>query len=140
VPIDSRHFKNIRKAVFWVSFAGPAANLVLVIISAFFLGTLYARVSTDFYFFAPLEQLLIQSVLINLMLAIFNLLPLPPLDGSKMVSCFLSYEMIRRYEILSQYSFMIFLVLIFTGALNYIFYPGRVVGMALINFFYRVMV
>ena len=53
-----------------------------------------------------------QSVMINFMLATFNLIPLPPLDGSKMVTSFLNYNAMRKYEVLAQYSFFIFLILI----------------------------
>ncbi|MEI8346594.1 MAG: site-2 protease family protein [Pseudomonadota bacterium] len=138
VPIDSRHFKNVRQAIFWVSFAGPLANILLAIISAFFLGTAAAKLSEDFYFFTPLIQILTQSVFINIMLATFNLIPIPPLDGSNMVSSFLPYNMMRRYESLGQYALLFFLVLMFTNAWSYILAPGQAFGYGLIHFFYGV--
>ena len=48
VPVNSRNFKNIRKAIFWVSFAGPIANIILFIISAFLLSVMVTKFSPDF--------------------------------------------------------------------------------------------
>jgi Zn-dependent protease len=65
----------------------------------------------------------IASVTVNYALAIFNLIPLPPLDGSKMVQSFLSYDATRKYEAVSQYSFFILMGLMWTGALSVLGYP-----------------
>ncbi|MBI3534699.1 MAG: site-2 protease family protein [Deltaproteobacteria bacterium] len=63
------------------------------------------------------------SISLNYALAIFNLIPLPPLDGSKMVESFLSYETARKYEAISQYSFFILLGLLWIGAFQMLTYP-----------------
>ena len=59
----------------------------------------------------------------NLLLCTFNLIPLPPLDGSKVVESFLSFEAARKYEAVAKYSFFILMALLLTGALNVLSYP-----------------
>jgi Zn-dependent protease len=58
------------------------------------------------------------SILLNFWLAAFNLLPLPPLDGSKVVESFLSYNATRQYEKIAPYSFFILMALLLSGALT----------------------
>ena len=76
---------------------------------------------------------------INIVLAIFNLIPFPPLDGSKMISAFMDYNMLRKYETLTTYSFPIMIVLMWTGALGYIIGPFIMLGNGLFHFFISVM-
>ena len=112
VPVDSRNFKNHRKAMFWVSFAGPGANLILGTLSAFIYAFVATQVSQGFSYYAVILQMLSYSIFINFLLAFFNLIPLPPLDGSKMVASFLKGSALRKYEELARYTPMIFLVII----------------------------
>jgi len=135
VPIDARHFKNVRKAVFWVSFAGPIANLVLVVLSAFFLVLFVNFVPKDFYLFLPIAQMLRFSVDINVLFAVFNLIPFPPLDGSRMVSTFLNYNQSRVYESWERYSFLFFMALWITNGFSYILAPAMMLGDGVVNMF-----
>jgi Zn-dependent protease len=128
VPVDPRKFKNIKSAIFWVSFAGPGANIILMIVSAMLLAFVAVKVSPTFYFYDVLVPMLQQSVMINIVLAVFNLIPFPPLDGSKMVSTFLDYETARKYEGLQRYSFVFLLLLWFTPVLQYLMTPAVMVG------------
>jgi Zn-dependent protease len=109
VPVDVRNFKNMRKAIFWVSFAGPLSNLILGSISAFLLAFMATQVSPDFEFFSPIMQMLRYSVLINFLIATFNLLPLPPLDGYRMLGSVLRGEALRIHGEVIRYSFPIFM-------------------------------
>jgi Zn-dependent protease len=124
VPVNSRYFKNIRKAVFWVSFAGPLSNILFAFFASFFLGIWITKVPQDFYFYEQFAQVVKQAVVINMVLGVFNLIPFPPLDGSKMVSSFLSYNALQKYEQLANYTFLFFIVLMFSGALGYIIAPA----------------
>jgi Zn-dependent protease len=139
VPVDPRRFKNVRSGVFWVSFAGPLANIILAVISAFLLALMVTWIPSDFYFHAPFREMLKNSLMINLVLAVFNLIPFPPLDGSKMVSTFLDYEAARRYEDLQRFSFVFILILWFTNIFSYLMMPAMTFGNGLVNFFIRIL-
>jgi Zn-dependent protease len=139
VPVDARRFKNVRAGMFWVSFAGPLMNIALGTISALLIAVLATKIGEGFYFFKPFIQMLQQSVMINFILAAFNLIPLPPLDGSKMVTSFLNYNAMRKYEMLANYSFLIFLVLMFTNVISYLLTPAVMFGNSLIYFFMNLL-
>jgi Zn-dependent protease len=79
----------------------------------------------DFYLYEPLLAMSYVSISLNYALGIFNLIPLPPLDGSKVIESFLPVAAARKYEKLAQYSFFILLALLFTGALSVLGYPIR---------------
>lgn len=125
VPINPARFSSYRKGLFWVSFAGPGMNFFIALVSATIFWILRVTVSQEFYLYEPLINMLYISVSLNFALGIFNLLPLPPLDGSKMIESFLSYNAARKYEMLSQYSFYILIGLMITGAFAILHYPIR---------------
>jgi Zn-dependent protease len=139
VPVDARYFKNIRQGIFWVSFAGPIANIVLAIVSAFFLAVMIVMVPQDLYLYDSFFMMLRWSVMINIILAVFNLIPFPPLDGSKMVSTFLDYEQARKYEELQRFSFLFIIILIMTPIFSYIISPALAVGQWGITLFIRLL-
>jgi Zn-dependent protease len=112
VPVNSRNFKNVKSGVFWVSFAGPLANLALGIVSAF-LFVISVKHIGSYALKDSLEAMLKFSISINFILMGFNLIPLPPLDGSRMVASFLKGEALRKYEAFARYTPMIFLAAIF---------------------------
>lgn len=124
VPIDPRNFKNFRKGLFWVSFAGPLANIVLGFLFAMVFVLFRTQVSSSFVFYEPFTAMLYTLVGINFVLAIFNLIPIPPLDGAKMVESFLNYEQMRKFVVIEQYAFYILLFLMFSGALRLFLFPA----------------
>lgn len=130
VPVDIRNFKKLRSGIFWVSFAGPLSNLLIGTFSALILAVIATQVSSDWAYYTISIRILRYSVFINFILAFFNLIPLPPLDGSKMISSFLKGESLYKYERLAQYTPMIFLavmVLSFMGihTLGYVLLPAQ---------------
>tara|TARA_X000000950_G_C13766908_1_gene599261 strand:- start:165 stop:827 length:663 start_codon:yes stop_codon:yes gene_type:complete len=135
VPVDSRHFKNYRKSIFWVSFAGPLANIILMTLSALFLAILRTKISPSFFLYEEFTQMLIWSVYINIFLAVFNLIPFPPLDGSRMLSSFLSYENQIKFEGLQSYSFLFFIVLWTTNVFSYLLIPAQKIGWGMVGAF-----
>ena len=134
VPIDSRNFKkNHKSAIFWVSFAGPLSNLIIGMVSSFLFAVVVTQVSPEFGFKNELMMMLRYSILINFILAAFNLIPLPPLDGSRMVSSMLSYNAQQKYDSFAQYTPMIFfgtMVLSFMGipTFHYLMLPVTEMG------------
>ncbi len=112
VPVDIRNFKDYRKGIFWVSFAGPLANFTLGIASSLLYAIVATQVPQNFSYFAIILEMLNYSIIINFILGTFNLIPLPPLDGSKMVASFLKGEAARKYEDLARFTPMIFLGII----------------------------
>lgn len=112
VPIEVRNFKKIRSGIFWVSFAGPLSNLILGTISAIILAIVATKVPSDWEFYMISIRMLRFSVFINFILAFFNLIPLPPLDGSKMVSSFLKGRALYKYESFAQYTPVIFIAVL----------------------------
>lgn len=111
VPVDVRRFKNFRKGIFWVSFAGPLTNFILGTISALLFAVVAVFLNSDFAYYEIILRMLKYSILINFVLGSFNLIPLPPLDGSRMVASFLKGEALRKYEQLARFTPMIFLVI-----------------------------
>jgi Zn-dependent protease len=139
VPVDSRRFKNIRSGIFWVSFAGPLANILLMIISAILFAIMATKVSATFSFHQVFSEMLKQSIWINVLLAVFNLIPFPPLDGAKMVSAMLDYNKARKFEELQRFSFVFIFILILTPALNYIMAPAIWFSNLLVNIFIHLL-
>ncbi len=123
VPINPSRFTKYRPALFWVSLAGPGMNFLLALISAVVFCSIQTWVPQSFYLYEPLTAMSYVSVSLNYALGIFNLIPLPPLDGSKMIEAFLPHEVARKYESISQYSFFILLALLLSGAISVLSYP-----------------
>jgi Zn-dependent protease len=126
VPVNPGYFKNPRQGMIWVSLAGPAANLILAVISAVIMKQLIGPISHiqgSHFFIQPLLYMAYVSIQINIGLAIFNLLPIPPLDGSKVLMGLLPRDLAIRYAALERYGFIILLVLVFTGVTGRIIVP-----------------
>jgi Zn-dependent protease len=133
VPIETRNFKKYRTGLFWVSFAGALSNLLMGTLSALLLAFIATRVSSDWDYFSISLQMLKYSVHINFILAFFNLIPLPPLDGSKMVSAFLKGPTLYKYESLARYTpifFLLVMALSFMGihTIGYLLAPAQMLA------------
>lgn len=118
VPVDTRNFKKPAANMAWVALAGPAANLLMAIGWAFLtkLGTVMYESSPDMAQFIIYSG--IAGVSINLILMVLNLIPIPPLDGSRVLSAFLPKPLAWQYNRLEPYGFFILLGLLFFGILT----------------------
>lgn len=110
VPIDTYNLKNPRKDSALISIAGPSANLILAIISSILL---YLLKYFDLSFLFIIGPILVSIIRVNVVLGVFNLLPIPPLDGFKIVGGILSEEKSHEWYSLERYGFIFLLLLIF---------------------------
>jgi Zn-dependent protease len=112
VPVKFGQLRNPRWDMIWVAIAGPAMNIALAIVSAILLRIALTQGLTDE---SPFVRVLMSSVYLNAILAVFNMLPLPPLDGSKVVAPFLPIELARPYLALERFGMLILLLLVFVA-------------------------
>jgi Zn-dependent protease len=129
-PVNPLKWRNKNTANVMVSIAGIGANLILAI-SGFAIfkallefGVVNSRNISD-GLIKPVVIFFSYLIMLNVSLAIFNLLPFPPLDGSKVLATFLPASFEPVLEVLEQYGFLILLVLLYMGVIGAIMYPFR---------------
>lgn len=121
VPIDSRYYKNRKLGIIVVSLAGPFANFLIGFISCLLYFTIVFNPFSNARLMGFILEILKYSMHMNVGLMIFNLIPIPPLDGSKVLLEFLPYRargFFYRYE---RYSSLILLLLVYMGTLTPVF-------------------
>lgn len=129
VPVNPRYFRNPLKDMIWVALAGPGANLLTAIASSLLAQLLvFLAVWIPKPILFPLFQMVGASIWINIILAIFNLLPIPPLDGSKVLMGLLPPRQAAAFAKLEPFGFIILLALFYTGILQKIL--GPITGLA----------
>ncbi len=129
VPVNPNFFRDPKKGMMLVAMAGPATNLAIALVLSALLflagGILPAFLSRTFAYVS----------VINVMLMVFNLIPIPPLDGSRIVTNFLKGKALWNYMKLERFGMFIVFGLLFTGVISSILYPAmnmavRVLGLA----------
>ncbi len=113
VPIDPRYFRHPDRDMALSSLAGPASNLLVAAVAGLILRLLALLGVTGFF-----VQLAAYFVLFNLILCFFNLIPIPPLDGSRLVYYFLPDRLAEQYGRLERYGFLIIFGIIIIGQLT----------------------
>lgn len=127
VPVDTRYFRQPLKDMMWVSLAGPATNFLLALAFGILLRVLFTLLPpaewahNSVWVFTAL--MLHAGIIVNFGLCWLNLLPIPPLDGSKVLAYFLPPQVVVTYMSAERYGFIILLLLLFTGALGYVLGP-----------------
>ncbi|MCL9685618.1 site-2 protease family protein [Legionella maioricensis] len=137
VPINWSQLRNPKRDMILVTLAGPCSNFLMAFLWA---GGL--KIATLLHPEASMPALFLlftsrAGMIINLVLAFLNLIPLPPLDGSKVVSSLLPARQAMMYEKIEPYGFLILVVLIFTGVLGYILLPLINSSIALLGMIFR---
>jgi Zn-dependent protease len=120
VPVNERNFKHPRRHMGFVAAAGPLSNMVLAVLSAAVAGLLAAwmarveptQLAYTFY------QMLQRGIVINLFLAFFNLIPLGPLDGAKVIHLFVPVRQAHKVDRLQEYGGMILMMLLLLNWIN----------------------
>ena len=140
VPVNPRNYRNYRRGDIIVSLAGIFVNLLLFPICALLIvafGLLGRLIPPVVDMLALMQQMMINGILFNLLLAIFNLIPIPPLDGSHVMKWLLPPAWSLRYQQLGKYGIIILLVLLWTDIgrpfFNFWLTPVLVVAQATIQ-------
>ncbi len=123
VPVDARNLRNPKKDMMWVAAAGPVSNFLQALFWAVFLNISVmffdGRSSISLFFLL----MPVAGITINVILGVLNLLPIPPLDGGRIMSGLLSPQAAMQYSKIEPYGFFIIIALMLTGVLSYIIFP-----------------
>lgn len=131
VPVSYFKLKNQKSSVFMVSIAGILTNLLLAFIGAVFYKYLPPEYLANKYIYLGIIYL----IKLNVTLAIFNILPIPPLDGSKIITAFGSNNTKMFLSKIENYGFIIILLLLWTGILDFFMSPLYKMIYGLLNLF-----
>ncbi|MBM3213243.1 site-2 protease family protein, partial [Candidatus Poribacteria bacterium] len=115
VPVNPSMMRNPRRDIVYVSLAGPGANVIWALILIFLMKAGIFSPTSPFYL------LLFICMYINIILLVFNLLPIPPLDGSKVLESILPDRYLGDYYRFKPYMFIVFIALMFFGVLGRLF-------------------
>lgn len=122
VVINPNNFKNPRRDDILVSLAGPAANIITAF-AAYLVIVLFIKFGVEMT--SGTQQVLFLIMIFNVNFAIFNMIPLPPLDGSHVLRQLLPWEYAQKLDGLERYSFIILIVLLMTPIIGWIFLPAQ---------------
>ncbi|PIV39574.1 MAG: site-2 protease family protein [Candidatus Omnitrophica bacterium CG02_land_8_20_14_3_00__42_8] len=117
VPVDFFNLNNPKRDMIWVGLAGPMANIIFAIALSLLLKIPFLMASH------LAVSVITVSIMANLVLAVFNILPIPPLDGSRIMMGILPYNLGAEYAKIEPYGFIIIFGLLWIGFINTIIWP-----------------
>lgn len=123
VPVDPRNFKNPKTDMIWVAIAGPLSNLIMAFIWAVIFKLCVSVLAAEHALSIPLRYMAQIGIQINIVLLVLNLIPIPPLDGSKVLMGLLPGRMAYKLSLIEPYGFFIVLALIYFGVFSAILNP-----------------
>ena len=121
VPVDFGRLRNPKRDMLWVAAAGPGANLLMAILWAFVIKAMQGVPSN--YFSEPILLMARGGIIINAVLMVLNLFPLPPLDGGRIAVSLLPHRLAHRFARIEPFGMIILIVLMFLGVLNVVMLP-----------------
>lgn len=121
VPVDFSRLRHPKRDMLWVALAGPAANLFMAFGWAFMLKLAWLMPINAYT--VPLSEMSKIGIIVNCVLMVLNLLPLPPLDGGRIAVSLLPHHLSWKFAQLERWGFPILLLLMFTGILSTIMNP-----------------
>lgn len=133
VPVNERNFKNPRKDMFWVALAGPLSNILLAAIATVILVILMRLEPGGGGRLEGAKEILKVFMMINLFLAVFNMIPLHPLDGGKVLARFLPHSWNDFLEANQQMTSLILIGLMVTGLFRYLAIPVYILANSLFS-------
>jgi Zn-dependent protease len=131
VPVDWGSLRRPKRDMIWVAAAGPGVNLAMAVVWALLYRVLSAAGVQENYFYLVAQA----GISVNLVFMALNLLPIPPLDGGRIVSGLLPTRMSMAYSRIEPYGLFILLALMFTGALSFFLRPLHDIGAAIVRIF-----
>ncbi len=126
VPVDTRHLKHPKRDFAIIAAAGPISNVLLALIGALAFALLPGVAPGDIAARAvigPLRELFVRWIVLNVSLAVFNMVPVPPLDGGNVLMGVLPNAGARIVEQLRPYGFLVLYALMLTGVLSFMLGP-----------------
>ena len=125
VPVNVRYLRHPRRDYMLVAAAGPASNLILAVFSALLLAIvpITPQALGESNVSAPIAMLLSRMVYLNVLLAVFNMLPIPPLDGGNVLAGLLPPNLAALFNRVRPYGFILLYALILSNGFNYIVIP-----------------
>lgn len=135
VPINENNFKNRNVGLFLVSIAGITMNLILALVFHFITYFSIGVIDVPAYY-----QVMNGIVRINIMLAAFNLLPIPPLDGSKIIYSFLPLKLRYKFYQYESYGSIILLLLLISGSIGFLLSPVITAIISFLNYLINLVI
>jgi Zn-dependent protease len=121
VPVNRKNLKNPKTDFLFVAIAGPFSNMLLAVFSS--LGICFIKMFPNFEFSVLAESFLHTMLNINTVLMTVHLIPIPPLDGAKIITCFLPEKIAAKYLDMNPYVCLIMLFIVLSPAANNFMYP-----------------
>ena len=131
VPVDWNSLRHPKRDMIWVAAAGPGVNLVMAVLWAILFSVL-KMVGVEERFFYEVAQ---AGVSVNLVIMALNLLPIPPLDGGRIVAGLLPRDLSNAYSRIEPFGLFIIVGLLVTGALGVVLQPLLALGAAIVRIF-----